>query len=117
MSSGPSTPNTSKSDSSFSIDKLIAKIDAKIAEISEQEEDEDSPKAKETAPYSVTLTGYNSSLSVIRVLQKLLGLEMKDAYEITRKLPYTKRFATLKEARTFSVALANAGGTVTNNGF
>lgn len=109
--------STSKSDSSFSIDKLIAKIDAKIAEISEQEEDEDYPKAKGTAPYGVTLTGYNSSLSVIRVLQKLLGLEMKDAYEITRRLPYTKRFATLKEASAFSAALANAGGTVTNIGF
>lgn len=116
VSSGPITPNTSKSDSSFSIDKLIAKIDAKIAEITEEEE-EDRPNAKGTAPYTVTLTGYNSSLSVIRVLQKMLGLEMKDAYDITRKLPYKKCFASLKEARAFSLALANASGTVINEGF
>lgn len=105
---------TPKPESSFDIDKLIAKIDAKIAEL---EEEEKAGEQDQTGHFTVTLVSCLSKLGAIKVLRNAMPLSLRDAKDIVDNLPFKKTFTSLKEAKSFASELTEATGTVTTEGF
>ena len=105
---------TPKPESSFDIDKLIAKIDAKIAEL---EEDEKHTDQEVTGSYSVTLVDCVSKLGIIKVLRQAMSLSLKEAKDIVDDLPFKKTFASRQEAQNFANKLTEASGLVVTEGF
>jgi type IV secretion system protein VirD4 len=105
---------TPKPEPFFDIDKLVAKIDAKIAEL---EEEEKTGEQDQTGHFTVTLVSCLSKLGAIKVLRNAMPLSLRDAKDIVDNLPFKKTFTSLKEAKAFASELTEATGTVTTEGF
>lgn len=105
---------TPKPEPFFDIDKLVAKIDAKIAEL---EEEENTGEQDQTGHFTVTLVSCLSKLGAIKVLRNAMPLSLRDAKDIVDNLPFKKTFTSLKEAKAFASDLTEATGTVTTEGF
>ena len=104
---------TPKPEPFFDIDKLVAKIDAKIAEL---EEDEKHTDQEATGSYSVTLVDCVSKLGIIKVLRQAMSLSLKEAKDIVDDLPFKKTFASRQEAQNFANKLTEASGLVVTEG-
>lgn len=104
---------TPKPEPFFDIDKLVAKIDAKIAEL----EEEKAGEQDQTGHFTVTLVSCVSKLSVMKILRNHMPLSLREAKDIVDDLPFKKTFTSLKEAKAFASELTEATGTVTTEGF
>ena len=105
---------TPKPETSFDIAKLVAKIDAKIAELKEEEK---SGEQDQTGHFTVTLVSCVSKLSVMKILRNHMPLSLREAKDIVDDLPFKKTFTSIKEAKAFASELTEATGTVTTEGF
>lgn len=102
-----SEPKKDKQDeeSGFDVDSLIAKIDAKIAALQEEEAAE---KAKSWEV--ILLAAGESKLAVIKAIREHTKMELKQAKDIVDHLPHTFTFRSEKKAEQVINAISNAGG-------
>ena len=99
---------------SFDVESLIAKIDAKIAELEAEEAAEkaksESVEKKEASVQEVIiLTVGSSKLATIKVIREHTKVTLKEAKDIIDNLPHTFSVSTEEKASRFISALAEVG--------
>ena len=99
---------------SFDVESLIAKIDAKIAELEAEEAAEkaksESVEKKEASVREVIiLTVGSSKLATIKVIREHTKVTLKEAKDIVDNLPHTFSISTEEKASCFISALSEVG--------
>ena len=99
---------------SFDVDSLIAKIDAKIAELEAEEaaekaKSESVEKKEANVQEVIILTVGSSKLAAIKVIREHTKATLKEAKDIIDNLPHTFSVSTQEKASRFISALAEVG--------
>ena len=101
------------SEGPMDIDSLVAKIDAKIAEL-EAEEAAESKKQREAKKHHVIVTeGQSNRVRLARVIAAATGESLEKAAKRLTQTPVDIAFNTKSEAEKFAKNVTNAGGKAT----
>ena len=112
--STPINPFSLESPSTIDTSDLVARIDAKIAELEAQEEAEKKDKERKIIHYSVVVLNYGSSrISAVRAVRETLHVPIDVANNVLRTLPAEINVDSKKTAESLMKAIVEIGGIAT----
>lgn len=112
--STPINPFSLESPSTIDTSDLVARIDAKIAELEAQEEAEKKDKERKIIHYSVVVLNYGSSrISAVRAVRETLHVPIDVANNMLRTLPAEINVDSKKTAESLMKAIVEIGGIAT----
>lgn len=112
--STPINPFSLETPSTIDTSDLVARIDAKIAELEAQEEAEKKDKERKNIHYSVVVLNYgNSRISAVRAVRETLHVPIDVANNMLRTLSAEINVASKKTAESLMKAIVEIGGIAT----
>ena len=102
-----------RSDGPMDIDRLVSRIDAKIAELEAEEEAEQKKQGADKKHHVIITEGQSNRARIARVIAAATGESLEKAAKRLAQFPVDIAFSTKSEAVKFAKDVTNAGGKAT----